>query len=69
MYFHKVAGMGSLRGHLTLMTEPLRVTEPTAAWFKYTLSNDAESAKYFVGADCKLCNMPEEFDFGQKGLQ
>jgi hypothetical protein len=68
LFYHKIKGTGSASGHLTLMTQPERVTEPTAAWFKYTLNGDAESKAYFVGTDCKLCNMPMEFDYGQKGL-
>jgi hypothetical protein len=69
LFYHMVAGMGSLRGHLTLMLTPERVVEPTAAWFKYQLKADAESAKWFVGSDCKLCGMPAQFEYGQMGLQ
>lgn len=69
LYYHKVIGQGSVRGHLTLMTQPERVVEPATAWFKYQLLGDADSRSYFVGSDCKLCGMPDEFDYGQKGLQ
>jgi hypothetical protein len=69
LFYHKVIGTGSVRGHLTLMTQPERVIEPTVAWFKYQLSKDTESAKWFVGNDCKLCGSPDEYEYGQKGLQ
>jgi hypothetical protein len=68
LFYHMVPGTGSASGHLTLMTQPERVTEPSAAWFKYTLNADADAKTYFVGTDCKLCNMAPQFDFGQKGL-
>jgi hypothetical protein len=68
LFFHMVTGTGSASGHLTLMTQPERVIEPTAAWFKYTLNGDAESKTFFIGMDCKLCSMPTQFDYGQKGL-
>jgi hypothetical protein len=41
---------------------------PSVAWFKYSLTADAESGKWFLGADCKLCSSPMDFDFGQKGI-
>lgn len=66
LFFHKTVGQGSVPGHLTLMTQPERVVEPTAAWFKYQLNGDMESSKWFLGSDCKLCSMPSEFEYGQK---
>jgi hypothetical protein len=68
VFFHNPKGMGTLRGHLTLMIEPERLIEPSVAWFKYTLSDDADSGKWFVGSDCKLCASTMDYDFGQKGL-
>jgi pimeloyl-ACP methyl ester carboxylesterase len=68
IFFHKVPGTGNSDGHLTLMREPLRVTEPTVHWLKLLLSNDAASKEWFVGASCKLCNRDADFEFGQKGL-
>ena len=60
---------GGASGHLTSMTQPERVPPAAAAWWRYILSNDAESKTYFVGTDCKLCNMDASFEFGQKGLE
>jgi hypothetical protein len=68
MFFHMVTGTGSASGHLTLMTQPERVADPAAAWFKYTLNGDSDAKTYFVGDDCKLCKMPMQFEYGQKGL-
>jgi hypothetical protein len=69
LFYHKVIGTGPVRGHLTLMMQPERVVEPTAAWFKYQLQADMESSKWFLGNDCKLCNMSADFEYGQKGLK
>jgi hypothetical protein len=68
-FFHMVKGTGTASGHLTLMTEPERVVDGAAAWFKYTLNGDADAKTYFVGTDCKLCNRKAEFEYGQKGLE
>jgi hypothetical protein len=68
IFFHKVPGTGSADGHLTLMTQPERVTEPTVAWLKLLLSDDADSKEWFVGTSCKLCGHEADYDFGQKGL-
>jgi hypothetical protein len=69
LFYHKVVGTGPVRGHLTLMTQPERVVEPTTAWFKYRLQGDMNSAAWFLGDSCKLCNMSADFEYGQKGLQ
>jgi len=68
LFFHMIPGMGNADGHLTLMTQPERVTGPTVAWLKYILSDDAESKEWFVGASCKLCGHEAEYEYGQKGL-
>ncbi len=68
LFYHKVPEGGSMTGHLTLMKEPERVTEPTMHWFNYMLNKDEESSKWFLGNDCKLCNRDEDFEYGQKGL-
>jgi hypothetical protein len=68
LFYHKVVGTGTVPGHLTLMTQPERVVEPTVAWFKYQLLNDMPSRMWFVGADCKLCNSADEYEYGQKSL-
>jgi len=70
LFYHKTVGTGSVPGHLTLMTEPERVVEPTVAWFKYQLLNDPESRDWFVGPDCKLCKAAaDDYEYGQSGLQ
>jgi len=69
IFYHKIPGTGTASGHLTLMTQPTRVIEPTVAWFKFTLSDDADAKTFFIGDACKLCNMTDEFDYGQKGLE
>jgi hypothetical protein len=65
---HKIPGVAPA-GHITLMKEPARVFPAVAAWFRYQLLDDAEGKSWFVGADCKLCNQPAEWDFFAKGLQ
>jgi dienelactone hydrolase len=64
LFYHKVPMVGTNAGHLTLMTEPQRVTEATVAWFKYTLSKDEASKAFFIGTDCKLCNHTADYDYG-----
>ena len=68
IFYHMIPGSGASDGHLTLMTQPERVTGPTAAWLKLLLNDDPEAREWFVGANCKLCGKMAEFDFGQKGL-
>jgi hypothetical protein len=68
LYYHMIVGMGALAGHLTLMMQPERVSPETVAWFDYTLSANAEAGKFFLGADCKLCNRAADVEYGQKGL-
>jgi len=68
IFFHMVPGTGNSDGHLTLMTQPERVIEPTVAWLKLLLLDDADSKDWFVGTSCKLCGHPADYDFGQKGL-
>jgi dienelactone hydrolase len=68
LFYHKTVGTGSVKGHLTLMTQPERVVEPAVAWFKYQLSSDAASRDWFVGSACKLCTTTDEYEYGQKGL-
>jgi pimeloyl-ACP methyl ester carboxylesterase len=69
LYYHKILETGgNVTGHLTLMQQPERVTDVTVAWWKYMLRGDAEAKKMFVGAECGLCNKPEDFEYGQKGL-
>ena len=69
LWYHMIPGTGAASGHLTLMTQPERVVEPTVAWFKMMFDGDAASKEYFVGASCKLCGRDAEFEFGQKGLE
>jgi hypothetical protein len=68
IFYHMVPQTGSQSGHLTLMKEPWRVTDATAAWWKLILNNDATARDMFVGDSCGLCNMDASFEFGQKGL-
>lgn len=68
IFFHKIPGTGNADGHLTLMTQPERVIEPTARWLKLLLNDDADSKEWFVGTSCKLCGSAADYEFGQKGL-
>jgi pimeloyl-ACP methyl ester carboxylesterase len=65
LWYHMIPGSG----HVTLMTQPERVSPAAVAWAKYILLDDAESKTYFAGPSCKLCNMDAQFRFGQKGIQ
>lgn len=69
LLYHMILQKSDAPGHLTLVTQPARVVEPAVAWWKYILNGDAASREYFVGSDCKLCNVNAEFEFGQKGLE
>jgi hypothetical protein len=70
LYYHKVLETGgNVTGHLTLMEQPERAVEPTVAWWKYMLKDDAEAKKLFVGEGCGLCQKPEEYEFGARGLE
>lgn len=68
LFYQMVIGSGTAAGHLTLVTQPERVTEPTVAWLKYQLLADASSRSWFVGDDCGLCDSAE-FEYGQHGLE
>jgi hypothetical protein len=65
---HKIEGAAPA-GHITLMKEPERVNPSVTAWFRYHLMADPVGRSWFVGADCKLCKQPEEWDFFAKGLK
>jgi hypothetical protein len=72
LFYHMVPMNGQLvdlSGHLTLMTQPERVTDATAQWWKLMLNNDGSAKEWFVGASCKLCGKAADFEFGQKGLE
>jgi hypothetical protein len=69
IFYHKIPQTGgTLTGHLTLMMQPDRVTDPTVAWWKMMLKGDADAKNMFVGASCGLCGKAADFDYGQKGL-
>lgn len=69
LFYHKVLETGgNVTGHLTLMEQPERVTEPTIAWWNYMLKGDEEAKKMFVGTDCGLCNKMDDFEFGEHNL-
>ena len=69
LYYHKVLETGGgMTGHLTLMEQPERVTDPAIAWWKYMLNGDVEARRMFIGTDCGLCNKKDEYEFGQYNL-
>jgi hypothetical protein len=68
LFYHMIPGNGTLDGHLTLMLQPERVTEPTVAWLDYMLDDDAKSRDWFAGPSCTLCGHDAEYEFGQHGL-
>ena len=69
LFFHKVLETGgNVTGHLTLMEQPERVTDPMIAWWKYMLKGDDDAKQMFVGDDCGLCNQDEDFEFGEHDL-
>ncbi|HTB75466.1 MAG TPA: hypothetical protein VK762_19580 [Polyangiaceae bacterium] len=69
IFYHMVPDTGNLNGHLTLMLQPQRVTGPTVAWWKMVFENDPASTSQFVGANCGLCGMASEFEYGEHGLE
>lgn len=69
IYYHKIPVTGgSATGHLTLMEQPERVVDVAIAWWKWQLKGDEEAKKMFVGENCGLCNMKEEFEYGHNTL-
>lgn len=58
-----VSANGSLRARIFC-----RRSRPNLAWWRYMLLDDPEAKAMFVGPDCGLCNMGEEFDFGHNAL-
>lgn len=65
LFYHKVLETGgNVTGHLTLMEQPERVTDKMINWFKWQLKGDDDAKKQFVGSDCGLCNMKDEFEYG-----
>jgi hypothetical protein len=55
--------------HITLITEPARVSGSVTAWFRYQLLGDAESRAWFVGDDCTLCDPAAPWEFSSKDLE
>lgn len=68
LFFHEVPKSGNLDGHLTLMTQPERVTDLTVNWFRYTLEDDADAKAQFVGDDCGLCGEMDAFEYGANSM-
>lgn len=68
LFYHMIPGSGAADGHLTLMTQPERVIEPTVAWLRFQLQNDQDSAAFFVGETCKLCGHDADYEYGAHGL-
>jgi hypothetical protein len=64
------AAFGSLKmsDHITMMKEPMRMAPEVAAWFRYTLLDDAVAKKWYVGADCLQC-VDAEWVYAQKNLK
>lgn len=64
------AAFGSLKmsDHITMMQEPMRMAPEVAAWFRYTLLDDAVAKKWYAGADCLLCT-DAEWVYAQKNLK
>lgn len=69
IYYHHPAGMGPLKGHLTLMLEPERVMGWATAWWQMFLKGDASAKAWFApAASCMLCNQTADYEYGEKGL-
>ena len=77
IYYHHVPmtiamqPTGGSAGHLTLMMEPERVSEPTIAWFDKMLKGDTEANAMFLGDTCTLCDgsaYPSQWDPGVPSL-
>lgn len=64
LWYHMIPERGSSDGHLTLITEPMRVYAPQVAWFKYLLEDDPAAKEWLVGPMCKLCGRDAEFEYG-----
>ena len=64
------AAFGSLKmsDHITMMKEPMRMAPEVAAWFRYTLLDDAVAKKWYAGADCLQCT-DSEWVYAQKNLK
>jgi hypothetical protein len=64
------AAFGSLKmsDHITMMQEPMRMAPEVAAWFRYTLLDDAVAKKWYVGTDCLQCT-DSEWVYAQKNLK
>jgi hypothetical protein len=69
LYFHMIDVVSkSLSGHLLIMTQPERVTEPTVKWWQMMLQGNTSAQSEFLGSNCNLCNMSAEFQYGENGL-
>lgn len=72
LYYHNPAGMGGIRGHLTLMLEPQRVVQQAVAWWDMMLKGNADAKATFTGSTCKWCghkdDMADSYEFGANGL-
>jgi hypothetical protein len=69
LWYKMIPMTGMYDGHLTLMLQPERVGEPSVQFLNLLLNKDAAAKEWFVGASCKLCNRPTEFEYGQHGLE
>jgi hypothetical protein len=67
LWYLNPVGQGSLKGHLTLMLSPQRLTDQSVSFWQMTLNNDAAARAKFVGANCAFCGKTD-YTFGQKGF-
>jgi hypothetical protein len=65
LYFHMVPDTGNLNGHLTLMLQPQRVTEPARDWWQMVFNTDPNAKAEFLGTNCGLCNDTADHEFGE----
>jgi hypothetical protein len=69
LYFHDIDVVSkNFSGHLTLMTQPQRVTDPAKDWWQMMLQSDTTAQSEFIGTSCGLCGDAGAQEFGEKGL-
>src|ERR1019366_8308228 len=69
LYFHQIDVVGKMfNGHLTLMTQPERVTEMTKDWWQMMLQNNVAARSEFSGPNCGLCGDAGVQEFGENTL-
>ena len=69
LYFHEIDIVGKdFNGHLTLIDQPDRVTEPTKDWWQMMLQNNVDAQAEFIGPNCGLCGDGGAWQFGENSL-